>query len=541
MVVQPLGEHAFVATLGGGGSGHAEAKVLAAAEALRREPLPGLVDVVPAYASLALFFRRGALPAESELSRRLAALSAAGNPDVPMSTERRTLEIPVAYGGGEGPDLAAVAAHTQLSPEDVVRLHSAATYTVQAIGFLPGFPYLAGLPDVLACPRRATPRPRVPAGSVGIGGAQTGVYPCASPGGWNLIGQTSRRLFDAARAEPALLRAGDRVRFTAVPRMELPDAVADAVPAGEVAIRVLRAGLQSSVQDLGREGWRAAGVGCGGAADEMAARIANLLVGNPEGAAGIEFTLTGPELRFERDAWIAVGGGEFAGVPSWTPHLITAGSTLRIGEARRGSRGFLAVAGGIAVESVLGSRSVHLRAGFGGGFGRALRAGDGLPVGSAPGGGPRGKWRIDPRLLPRYSAEAEVRLITTPESGPAADAAAVPWFAVSPRSDRMGVRFEGEPLPGAWSGERVSSPVAPGTVQVPPDGRPIALLTDAQTIGGYPVVGQVAAVDLPVLAQLRPGERLRFRPIALAEARERLATREQGLAMLREGLKERWA
>ena len=541
MVVQPLGEHAFVATLGGGASGHAEAKVLAAAESLRREPLPGLVDVVPAYASLALFFRRGAQPAESELSRRLAAVSAAGNPDVTSSSEFRTLEIPVAYGGGEGPDLAAVAAHTQLSPEDVVRLHSAATYTVQAIGFLPGFPYLAGLPAELACPRRATPRPRVPAGSVGIGGAQTGVYPCASPGGWNLIGQTSRRLFDAARAEPALLRAGDRVRFTAVPRMELPDAVADAVPAGEVAIRVLRAGLQTSVQDLGREGWRAAGVGCGGAADEMAARIANLLVGNPEGAAGIEFTLTGPELRFERDAWIAVGGGEFAGVPSWTPHLITAGSTLRIGEARRGSRGFLAVAGGIAVESVLGSRSVHLRAGFGGGFGRALRAGDGLPVGSAPGGGPRGKWRIDPRLLPRYSAEAEVRLITTPESGPAADAVAVPWFAVSPRSDRMGVRLEGEPLPGAWSGERVSSPVAPGTVQVPPDGRPIALLTDAQTIGGYPVLGQVAAVDLPVLAQLRPGERLRFRPIALAEARERLATREQGLAMLREGLKERWA
>jgi KipI family sensor histidine kinase inhibitor len=166
MVVQPLGEHAFVATLGGGASGHAEAKVLAAAESLRREPLPGLVDVVPAYASLALFFRRGAQPAESELSRRLAAVSAAGNPDVTSSSECRTLEIPVAYGGGEGPDLAAVAAHTQLSPEDVVRLHSAATYTVQAIGFLPGFPYLAGLSSpVRVVPRRGRGCRRVRSGS----------------------------------------------------------------------------------------------------------------------------------------------------------------------------------------------------------------------------------------------------------------------------------------------------------------------------------------------------------------------------------------
>ena len=115
------------------------------------------------------------------------------------------------------------------------------------------------------------------------------------------------------------------------------------------------------------------------------------------------------------------------------------------------------------------------------------------------------------------------------------------YFAVSARSDRMGVRLEGEPLPGTWSGERLSAPVVPGTVQVPPDGRPIVLLADAQTIGGYPVLGHVAAVDLPVVAQLRPGERLRFLPVTLGEASERLAAREQGLALLRAGLKEKWA
>jgi antagonist of KipI len=297
--------------------------------------------------------------------------------------------------------------------------------------------------------------------------------------------------------------------------------------------------MQCSVQDLGRFGWRSIGVGPGGSTDEMAARIANLLVGNLEDAAGLEFTLAGPELRFERDVWIAIGGGEFAGLASWTPHRVTAGTTLRIGEARQGCRGFLAVSGGIDVPKVLGGCGAHLRAGFGGGFGRALRAGDALPVDPDDGGAPRGRWRIDPRLLPRYSADAEVRLI--PRDGFAPDGGKTGWLKVSPKSDRMGLRLE-DPLPlGEGAANLASAPVAPGVVQVPPDGRPIVLLADAQTIGGYPQLGQVATVDLPVVAQLRPGERMRFRMITLAEARERLAARERGLALLREGLKERRA
>lgn len=539
MVVQPLGDCAFTVSIGGTAAEAAGKAVVAVADRLRRAPMPGQTDVVAAYTRVALYFRRDAAPTRLEVERRLAAELSALDTNAAVGS-RPTVEIPVVYGGEAGADLAEVARHTGLSVEEVIRRHSGSEYHVQAIGFLPGFPYLAGLPPELACPRRASPRSLVPAGSVGIGGAQTGVYPCASPGGWNLIGRTALALFDASRSEPACLNTGDRVRFVPVARADFPVIEkTSAVLPGEPAIRVLRPGVLCSVQDLGRSGWRTIGVGPGGSADEMAARVANLLVGNSEDAAGLEFTLTGPELRFERDAWIAIGGGEFAGFASWTPQRVAAGTTLRIGEARQGCRGFLAVGGGIDVPKVLGGRGAHLRAGFGGGFGRALQAGDALPLGMGDAGAPRGRWRIDPRLLPRYSAEAEVRMIPSGEF--ASEGGAAGWFTASSRSDRMGLRLEESLPPRADSGNLASAPVAPGTVQVPPDGRPIILLADAQTIGGYPQLGQVATVDLPVVAQLRPGQRLRFRAISLAEARETLAARERGLAMLREGLKERRA
>jgi len=539
MVVQPLGDCAFTVSWGEMASAASGRAALVAAERLRRAPFSGQTDVVAAYSSLALYFRCDAVPSQVEVEQRLSAERSA--PEKPDALEPTPMvEIPVVYGGESGPDLREVCAHTGLSEIEVIRRHSEGEYHVQAIGFLPGFPYLAGLPPELACPRRPSPRSLVPAGSVGIGGAQTGVYPCASPGGWNLIGRTPLGLFDPSIQQPALLKAGDRVRFVPVSRAGLQKAPeGNDSPSGNPGIRILRPGMLCSVQDLGRVGWRSIGVGTGGSTDEMAARIANLLVGNPENAAGLEFALAGPELRFEHDVWIAIGGGEFAGLASWTPHRVTAGTTLRIGEVLKGCRGFLAVSGGIDVPTTLGGRGAHLRAGFGGGFGRALRAGDALPVGPDDGGAPRGRWRIDPRLLPRYSTDAEVRLI--PRDGFAPDGGKAGWFKVSLKSDRMGLRLE-EPLPlGEGAANLASAPVAPGVVQVPPDGRPIVLLADAQTIGGYPQLGQVATVDLPVVAQLRPGGRMRFRMITLAEARDRLAARERGLALLREGLKERRA
>ena len=173
-------------------------------------------DLVPAYASLAVFFdpsRVGAAAAAQWLLDEARAVASSA-PDA--ASGGRLVEIPVVYGGEAGIDLASSAAELGLAPDELVRRHAAAEYTVAMIGFAPGFPYLLGLDPALALPRLATPRARVPAGSVGIGGAQTGIYPRESPGGWRLIGRTPWTLFDAAREPPSLLAPGDRVRFVPV-------------------------------------------------------------------------------------------------------------------------------------------------------------------------------------------------------------------------------------------------------------------------------------------------------------------------------------
>lgn len=311
-------------------------------------------------------------------------------------------------------------------------------------------------------------------------------------------------------------------------------------------MRIIRPGPLTTVQDLGRRGQRRAGVPLGGAMDAVALRVANAIVGNHEGAAALEFTLMGPELEFSTDALVALGGAECEGLPTWQCRVVKANERLKIGACVRGCRGYLAVAGGIDVAPVLGSRSTFLRAEFGGLAGRALREGDGLRVGAAAGGaveriqtkGSR-SWRIDPRVLPGYSAEPTLRVIL----GAQADDFDGGWlekaFQVSPQSDRMGLRLIGEALQRTAVDELLSSAVAPGTVQVPPDGQPLVLMADAQTIGGYPQLAHVITVDLPLVAQVRPGDRVRFVEIALDEAHKLLIARERSLAMLHEGLAQK--
>lgn len=192
------------------------ARVHAAARALRTAWLPGVVDLVPAYATLTLVLDEQADDALDTLAVRVREVLAS-NQDAQSERVARLVSIPVAYGGEHGPDLAIVAAHAHIDEAEVVRRHAGVEYTVAMLGFLPGFPYLLGLDRTIALPRRASPRVRVPAGSVAIGSAQTGVYPCAAPGGWHLIGHTSARLFDASLEQPALLAPGDRVRFVPVP------------------------------------------------------------------------------------------------------------------------------------------------------------------------------------------------------------------------------------------------------------------------------------------------------------------------------------
>jgi antagonist of KipI len=272
----------------------------------------------------------------------------------------------------------------------------------------------------------------------------------------------------------------------------------------------------------------------GGAADAIAMRVANLIVGNAESAAGLEFTLVGPDLRFECDAVVALGGGEFAGLPRWRPVRVTAGTVLSLGHARQGCRGYLAIAGGVTVPLRLGSRSTYAPARLGGATGAALAAGDRVPI--LPGAATiRGAWSLAADLGATARSPCELRVIPGAHADESDTAVWRTAWRVSSRSDRMGIRLEGQPVSGGRA-DMVSAADLPGMIQLPPDGRPIILLADAQTIGGYPVIGQVIAADLPRAAQLRPGDVVHWRQVGLAEAHAALREQAAWLAALRESL-----
>jgi antagonist of KipI len=285
-----------------------------------------------------------------------------------------------------------------------------------------------------------------------------------------------------------------------------------------VTLRILSPGLLTTVQDAGRSGWRHLGVAQCGALDPVAAALANRLVGNAAGDAVLELTLHGPAVQFDRPVRLAVCGarvqarfessaGEAFAVEAGRPVELPAG-ILRIGALRDGARAWLAFAGGIDVPLVLGSRSTDLRGGFGGVGGRALQPGDQVPLGTAPAVActrarmPR--WWIDPDIDER---RMPIRYVPSQQSGDLRLDGRV--WRISNRSNRQGARLEGAPFEGRRV-EEISAAVAPGTVQLPPGGEPIVLLADAQTVGGYPRLGHVIAVDLPRLSRLRPGEDVRF-------------------------------
>jgi len=216
MRIEPLGDRAVQIVLGDAPDEPTRRRVAAASRRLAEARLPGIIECVPGFTSLTIHYDPVQLPLSdsgwlgSSLTDLLEAL------DDSAGDDGRLLEIPVCYGGELGPDLESVASLHGLTADEAIELHAAGDYRVHLIGFVPGFPYLGGLDPKLATPRRESPRTVVPAGSVGIGGAQTGIYPVESPGGWQLIGRTPLRLFDAHRDPPALLRAGDRVRFVPV-------------------------------------------------------------------------------------------------------------------------------------------------------------------------------------------------------------------------------------------------------------------------------------------------------------------------------------
>ncbi|MGE0393452.1 MAG: carboxyltransferase domain-containing protein [Vicinamibacterales bacterium] len=551
---RPAGDSAWVATAaaqpppgeasgGPAGSGWTLTGSMAMhglAGAVSAAGLPGVRDIVPSCTAVTVHVHP--LRAGDETIQRLRHLTPAA-----MRGAGRVVEVPVVY---DGPDLDEVAALTGLDVPEVVARHARGDASVLMLGFAPGFPYLAPVDAVLTLPRRATPRVRVPAGAVGIAAGLTCIYPGGTGGGWHLIGRTGLTLFDPVAVPPATLRPGDRIRWMPVDRLE----PASATPAGAGAafdgvtaarstggLTVLRPGQLTSVQDAGRWGFQAMGVPVSGACDAGASRRANAAVGNAADAAVIEISAVGPDLRFEQPVTLAWAGSSMdvevdgRAVPPETAVAVPAGGVLRCGAVRGGLRTYLAVAGGIDVPLVLGSRSACLGAGFGGGAGRALAAGDHLPVGR-PAGDP-----ASPRVTGRGGVGPGEPRRTALRVLPGPDAASVPGrlidallerpLTVSRHVNRAGCRLTGDlPETGAPAGDRPPTGTVPGAVQVTPHGDLLLLLADRQPTGGYPQVLCVIAADLDDAAQLCPGDPVTFSLCSQQDAMRALADREARLS-----------
>jgi KipI family sensor histidine kinase inhibitor len=498
----------------------ANGAAIAIASRLSAKRTRGLLDAIPGARTLFVVFDPRAID-RAALGRRVRR---AAEEPATAAEESRLFRIPVVYGGDSGPDLESLARDRALSAEEVARRHESAEYRVAFLGFSPGFAYLTGLPPELAAPRRDSPRPRVPAGSVAIGGEYSAVYPAESPGGWRLIGRSPVRLFDATASPPALLRPGDRVRFERIDEEELGRRLASSahapppqVAGGTPVLAVIGAGLFSSVQGGNRYGLGACGVPSGGAMDMEALRRGNAMVGNPPEAGALEVTLAGPELRALDDALACVTGGDLQA--RWNGKLVErdrsfevkAGDHIAFGYAKSGARAYLCVQGGLVARR----RGEAVR---------RLARGDSVSRGRLRAKGPD-------RERPRPGETADgaprtLRVLEGPQSAFFPPAAAEVFYSatyrVTPESDRRGIRLDGPPIELRRATDIPPEGTALGGIQVPASGLPIVLGPDRPVTGGYAKIATVIARDWPLLAQAPPGTAIRFRQVTLAEAMDQL-------------------
>lgn len=491
-------------------------------DALQADRPEGVIDLVPAARTLLVCFDRS-LTSRTALVDRISGLDLSRRRD----RQGETFEIPVVY---DGEDLADVAGLLGWTVEELIHRHTQATYTVAFTGFAPGFAYLAGDDPAFDVPRRKSPRVRVPAGSVAIGGRFCGVYPTDSPGGWQLLGRTPLAMWDASRPRAALLAPGDRVRFRVGP-METGRKVSaapvaraqePAVGGDKHGLRVIRADRPALLQDLGRPGQAGQGVAPSGALDPASLIEANLCVGNPRGAAAVEIAYGGFALVADRPVTLAVTGaptpltirtadGRGLGVPNGRPFALDAGDELTLGFPADGTRSYLALRGGFDVEQVLGSAATDTLAKIGP---APILGGDVLVPAD------RHASPVDPdRPVPATLPKASDRVVLDIVLGPRTD-----WFSdrglaiflgqdwqVTAASSRVGIRLSGqEPVERAGAAELPSEGTARGAIQVAHDGQPVLFLADHPLTGGYPVIGVVAAHHLGLAGQIPIGARIRF-------------------------------
>lgn len=485
-------------------------QVHALAGVLLEQPLKGISDIIPSYNSLYVEYDAHLVSeasvrhwCEQQQPRQALAAQLA-----PPKT------VPVHY---DGEDLSDVAARAGVSVHDVVSLHSRPDYHVYALGFTPGFAFMGSVPKAIHTPRRSTPRVRIPAHSVAMTGNQTGIYPSVSPGGWNLLGHALVAMYDPHRDTPFWLEPGDTVRFLpqegkppadVTPLRLLPEDPENAV------LEVTKAGLLDMVVDGGRVLAGRYGLCRGGMLDAVSGTLANRLVGNDPFAPVIEMNLMGGSYRVLAACTAAVAGWGMQA--KHNGHVVTTASSfhLDVGDeltfvpSSTGVRSYLAVAGGIASDTFMGSASVDLK----GNIGMLLKTGDVLGVREvkmARATHTFQPWQFHQQFQQQFHHDlVTLRITPGPQASPEALAAlSRQTFTVSD-ADRMGLRLADADVPG---GELTSEAVPIGAIQVPPGANPILLLHDRGTIGGYHKPALVHPADLPRAAQIRQGQQVRFR------------------------------
>jgi KipI family sensor histidine kinase inhibitor len=475
---------------------------------LLKNLIAGITDLIPSYVNLYVEFDAAIISrakVRSWIRKHLEYLE--------ITTHSREIIVPTRY---DGEDLAWVAQQTNLSVEEIIKRHSQRSYRVYMVGFAAGQPLMGTLDDTLYLPRRSTPRKKVPANAVAIAVSQTTIYSLPTPGGWHLLGTALRAAYNPHREEPFLFAPGDSVRFVPsegkTPEELEPLELLPSEPRLPV-FRVEEAGLLDLVLDKGRFFGARFGLARSGWLDARSARLANAVVGNKANESLLELTLKGPVLTVLQDVVIAFAGfgmtclidGEEISVA--TSIAVRKGQRLSFKPSSSGARAYLSVAGGFEVKPFMGSSSVDV----GGRIGRALNIGDVL--GMARVHNPRPGFSLRSPVLPE---RVRVRLLIGPQAtSEALEALCRGEFTVS-SLDRMGLRLEGESVPG---GELISEATPLGAVQITTQGNPIILLHDRGGIGGYAKPAVVHPSDVWLLAQLRPGQKLSFTKPSKLETR----------------------
>ncbi|CCW30930.1 urea amidolyase family protein [Xenorhabdus nematophila] len=499
---------------------------LALLDSLNMAPIPGIEEIIPAARTLMIRFRPIKISAqqlaEEICHRDLQERSYAAG---------KKIEIPVHYNGE---DLAIVAEILGMTIQEVIRQHTENEYTVAFTGFAPGFAYMVSDTSSWDIPRKKIPRTYIPAGAVALAGEFSSVYPQASPGGWQIIGITTERMWDLSRLSPALLQPGYRVNFrnagrlrTTVGLPEVPSRNTASCPGTSCHLEILSVGLQTLFQDLGRIGQSGLGISESGALDKSALRGANRIVGNVSDQACLEIAQGGFKAIAHGQIVIAITGapcpieiktpeGETLYVNTYQPIDLNDGDEISLGTPAAGMRSYLAVRGGFAVPAILSSHSFDTLSNIGP---SPLNVRDKLAVREISHCAAVSFSETPAFAMPNKEDVVILDIILGPRTDwftqEALNLLSQQIWQVTPQSNRIGLRLNGKhSLSRTKQQELPSEGTCTGAIQIPASGQPVLFLADHPLTGGYPVIASVADYHLDLAGQVPINARIRFNPIS---------------------------